>query len=301
MGTFRVTNKILFGDTANNLARNLAKFNQIQTIVSTGKRVRTMSDDPPAASLSLRAKIQLAEIEQWNKNITDAQGWLGFTDTALDQAQSLMRSVRALAVQGANATQSSESRAALADQVQQITRQLAQIGNSQFGTRYIFSGQATMSPTFTVVGDPPTAVNYTTDPGSTSNVVYQTGPNEFPEIGVRGDEAFAGVFETLIQLATDLNNGDSTAISNQRLAEIDQQLTQISRYRAEAGSRAQALEQQVNRYAQASMDLLQVRSNAEDADLVAAINEMRLSENVYQASLLASARIFDISLVSFLR
>ena len=154
----RVTDAMMFNSALNNLSRNLEQYVEVQRQVATGKRVTAVSDDPVGVSSSLRAKVRIAEMEQYSRNIDDAKSWMGFTDNALDQAVQLVREARDTAVAGANATESDDQRAARASQVGLIINQLIQIGNSTYDGRHIFAGQDTQNAPFAADADPPTTV-----------------------------------------------------------------------------------------------------------------------------------------------
>jgi flagellar hook-associated protein 3 FlgL len=301
----RVTDQILHNNALNNIARNLELYARAQQQVATGKRVTAFSDDPVAASTSLRAKIRIAELEQYGRNIDDAKLWMSLTDSALEQATDLLRSARDAAVAGANTATSPEYRQALASQVDTIIDQLIEIGNSAYGGRYIFAGQDTLNAPFAADGEPTAAVTYSDRAGADRDIVWEVGPADYRAINVRGDQVFGDgqgnlVFDSLIALRDNLANGEVDAISNDRLDEINGYIDQVVQYRGQVGTGIVALDGVKTTLESNRSELVALRSKSEDADMVKAITELQQRETVYQAALLSTARILQLGLVNYL-
>ena len=144
--------------SSNYLAQNfIATLDQQQTAlaatqqqISTGLKFTQASQDPAAATQSLDIQSTVSQLSQYSTNSNLAQSRLSIEDSSLSAVTNLLQSVRTLAVEAANATQTPETRASIAANIQQQIHGLLSLANTQDGTgQYIFAGTATGSRTGT--------------------------------------------------------------------------------------------------------------------------------------------------------
>ena len=125
----------------------------LQTQLSTGRRIQRPSQDPGAAIRTLAAQRQLEFKAQADTNLDSADTLLTATESVLSQAQSIMTDMRGLAVQVGNSTLSAEERNAANAQLQAAYARLTELGNSKFQDQYIFGGSNVASLPFKSVND----------------------------------------------------------------------------------------------------------------------------------------------------
>ncbi len=129
---------------------NLAR---TQQQIATGLRFSAPSQDPAAASQSLDIQATVDQIGQFATNSNLAQSRLSVEDSTLSTLTNLLQRVRNLSVQAANATQTPETRAAIATEIQQQLAGLVQLANTQDGSgQSLFSGTATATTPFSQSG-----------------------------------------------------------------------------------------------------------------------------------------------------
>ena len=80
---FRVTQQGMSNRAVSNMQRTLQKLQELQSQVSSNKRIQRPSDDPVGTISALRLRNDIDRSDQISRNITDAQGWLGTADDAL--------------------------------------------------------------------------------------------------------------------------------------------------------------------------------------------------------------------------
>lgn len=145
----RITNGIIqsqFLAAVNQMQTNLA---QTQNQIALGQSFTTPSQDPVAAGTVNNYNLALAQSQQFDRNANVAQNRLGLEDNALSQYQSALQSIRDLALQANNSSQTDQNRSAIAAQVQQIRDTLLSIANSQDGNgEYLFSGFSSKTQPF---------------------------------------------------------------------------------------------------------------------------------------------------------
>ena len=144
----RVNSATIYSTVLGNLRNNLDQVDLLNYQISSGNRIRYSSDDPVGTHQTMWYKSDLNRTEQYLKNINEAQDWLMATDSVLDKAGSIYQRVRVLTVQGANDTNVSLDRKAIAREVDQLLDELVNDANVQHGSRYLFGGNDTLNSTF---------------------------------------------------------------------------------------------------------------------------------------------------------
>jgi len=139
----RVTGGMLTNNLMYTLNNNLINMQKLETQMSTGKKISSASDNPIIASRSMKFRTNLAELEQYKRNISDANSWMNVTEQAVMNIESVLEKARELSVQGANGTLTNEDRDKLVEEFTQLKEQLIQEGNTTYAGRYIFSGYKT--------------------------------------------------------------------------------------------------------------------------------------------------------------
>ncbi len=156
-----------------------------QNGISTGLAFTTAAQDPVAAGLVDGYNQVLAQSQQFTSNGQSAQGSLNIEDNALTQVQSQLQSLRDLALEANNATESGTNLSAIATQVQQIQQSLLSVANTQDGSgNYIFGGYATQTQPFALTA---TGASYSGDQGQRQ---VQLGAAQTVTVGDNGDLVF---------------------------------------------------------------------------------------------------------------
>ncbi len=101
-------------------------------------------------------------------------------------------------------------------------------------------------------------------------------------------------------LIADLNANIAPGV-NGYIDKLDKQLSNVSAIRAEVGVKSNRLDLTLNRIDDDVINLKNLLSKNEDADMGEVIMRLKMEENVYRASLSGGARIIQPSLVDFLR
>jgi len=141
--------------TAMNALRNLQKTSDaVSTSIerlSSGLRINTAADDPAGLIISEGLRAQIDGLNQAVSNSQDASNLLKTGEGALTEVNSLLRSIRSLAVHAAN-TGVNDATAVQADQTQ-IQSALDSINRiasqTQFGTKHLLDGTAGVSAAVT--------------------------------------------------------------------------------------------------------------------------------------------------------
>jgi len=137
---FRVTSGMLKDTMLYNLQTAHRKMDRVQNQVATGKKASMPHQDPSGVINSMLFKSRLTELKQFQHNATDADSRLKFYDTALESVGNIMLRLKELSVQASNGSYNDHDRKIAASEVDQLLKQLVDIGNTQYKNETIFSG-----------------------------------------------------------------------------------------------------------------------------------------------------------------
>ena len=303
----RVTMSMLSERVRSNLIASSDQLLRAQNMVTTGKRISTPSDDPIGTGKSLSLRSALSSIEQYTRNIDVAQSQLTVTSAALDSVVNSVQQLRTLAISAASPALTTPARANLATQIEQIGKTLAGTGNTLHMGKYIFSGS--LSNTQPIIengaGTPPYIYQ-----GDSNQMAVRIGPGSSVQVGVTGDAVFnmgsvsvpgsPDIFTTVQNLRDAVLAGDVTAMSAQ-ITDIDANLSNTISIRSQVGEKLRRLDLSSDGLADSELNLSELLSKNEDADMAEALVALRVRENVYEAAISTAGRLLDVSLADFLQ
>lgn len=283
------------------MTTTFARLSAAQMEVSTGRRINAPSDDPTGTAQSLTLQNHLDVLEQYNRTLTQAKGYLNTTDGALSSVSELVRQARTLAVQAGSTTTTKEAEDSLAAQVQSIIKSLGTIGNSTYGNRYLFAGQR--SDTTPFVENTTGGFDYKGGQAATNDdaIRLDVGVGDSVQVNVSGEEAILPVIQVLTELRDRIKGGQTALISNDSLSKLDSAVQNVSRIRADVGSRTQHIDTVTQQNVNAKASFSKTLSDIQDVDIPTAVVELQSAQTAYQAALQSTARIGQISLLDFLR
>ena len=305
----RVTQGMMSRQLIRDLNANMLRNSVYQNQLSTGRKINKPSDDPIGMTFSMRYRSELAATDQYQRNVDAAVSSLEYIDKTLSQAGDVLQRVRELVVQGATGTNPPTAMDAIRTEIKQLYDQLVNIGNSQFNGKYVFNGQMTGTPPYSTVSlddtDPSKPKAYDSDP-DTGQIKYPVAPGVQIPVNVSGRDVFGGAsdpdnaFRILSDIYTALEQYDNVAVGN-TLGRLDSRIDQLLRMHTEVGARSNRVELIQERLNDMSINLQNLQSKTEDADIAEVITNLKMGENVYQASLSVGARLITPSLVDFLK
>jgi flagellin len=171
----------------NNLTSSQASLSQSLQRLSSGLRINSASDDAAGLAISQQFTTQINGTNQAVRNANDAVSEAQTTAGALNTIVNNLQSIRTLAVESANGSNSASDRAALNNQVQQ---QIAEI--TQIAQQTTFNGLNVLN-------------------GSSGTTVYQVGANVGDTIAVSLQQGVAS--NQIGQYATGTGQVTATALT----------------------------------------------------------------------------------------
>lgn len=192
--SFRINTNVSAQNALRHLSHNQMEMQTTIGRLSSGMRINSAADDPAGLIISEGMRSQLKGIEQAIRNSQDAVNMSKTAEAALDEIQSLLRNVRALAVHSANtavvdATSLEANQTQIRSTIQSINRIAEQ---TQFGNKKLLNGT---SGTLANV----TSVNYVSSiymGGTFAGSTVQSGAITVAKVvqGTRGSVALGNTF-----------------------------------------------------------------------------------------------------------
>lgn len=287
----RVANKAIYDSVKYNLGSISEELNKANEIVSTGKRINNLSDDPVGLTQSLNIRSTLSSIEQMGRNISYGNSWLTASESALTNVQNIISDTKALCVQMASGTTGSGQRSSAAGTVQNMLDEIVSLGNTDVGGNYIFAGSKTDTIPFAQ------DCAYT---GDNNPFTIKISKNSFVEVGSDGDAVFGSIFNTLSNLKTALETNDVGGIQD-AMGYLDGRFDDISAKISDVGSKMNRMEIKDKIYQDLNFSNTERLSKIEDADIAGAIMNLKAAELTYQAALASSSTVMRLTLVDYLK
>ncbi len=294
----RITQKAVALTSLQGLNRNLDQFGKLQQQLTSGRLINAPSDSPTGTNKAMQTRSEQAAVEQFARNLSDADSWLSITDSTLQNMLDVTRRVRDLTVQGASTGNSSAaSRRALATEVDSLHGSLLGLANTTIQGRPVFGGITTGTKAYDDTG----AFVGMAVPGG--DVLRRVSFTEEVRVDLTGREAFgpdgADLFAVVAQIADDLVN-DPEAL-DQGLVDLDAAMRRMLGAVADVGARAA----RVDREKQINTDLalaLEIQlGEVESIDLPGTMMRLQMQEVGYQAALQATAKAISPTLMDYLR
>lgn len=287
----RITNKMMADNITAQLFRQSEQMARTQEHIITGKRINRASDDPAGISSVLSYRKTIAGLEQYNDNITKAKLHIDTVDSVLGMVGELLREAKEIAYDTAP-----DMRAELAVEVAALREQVLQMANYQLDDKYVFNGDTTDTAPYS--GAPWT---YGPDTGSKDVTI---GENLSVSITADGSAIFGpngnNVFDILDRLETALNAANATAIQAE-IAELDAAVDRINTVRTQNAGIYKRLEATENHYSYFKVNVEEMLSKTENADIAEAIIDFQVQKTAYESTLSTSAMVLQKSLIDFLR
>jgi flagellar hook-associated protein 3 FlgL len=282
-----------------NLNHNYNRMSKLEEQLSTGRRINKPSDDPVGITYALRYRSELSMNDQYQRNITEAKSAVEHLDTVLGQINDLITRVKELAIRGISDTSPPEARNSIGQELSGIYDQLVTLSNDQVNGKFIFNGQLTTTAPY----DPATAGTLDVD---SADILLPLAPGVEIATNVSGNQVFGAsgdpdnLFMVVKQIRDAMLNNTPDSARN-AIPLLDDRLNKFLGIRAEVGARANRIDMLDNRNQIMGDTLNGLLGKTEDADIAETIMNLKMDENVYQASLSTGARIIQPSLVDYLK
>lgn len=278
-----------------------SRMGEAERQIATGEKYERPSAAPTEAGAIVDSRNRLNRLKQFLRNQDSAQQWLGAADSTLQSTANSLSRARNLALQAINGATNQDGMDAVASELRSVANQVLSLSNTKVDGRPIFGGTTGGDQAFDATGA------YVGDTGITRRRVTD---DITMDIGVAGSQVFGDVnaadpyngsaYQMLNQLADDLEAGNVTA-AQAGLDGIDKASDRVLTELGRVGGLASRLDDIGQLTLGEEERFVNRLSIAGDTDMAEAIVRLRSAEVSYQATLSASSRALNRSLLDFLR
>lgn len=277
----------------------------LQQKIATGKAIEVASQDPIAFSDIGRMRGQIANIEQYSRNILRANEKLNMEDNVLMQSANAMIRIQELAVFASNATVNAVDRKAIATEVSLLQDMLIDLANTKDATgSSLFGGYVSQDALFQK--DLEGIVQYH---GDDNEIFAAIGDGIKININASGTDAFMRIpttrapsGESLFQIVKDtidaLQKGEAPLDIGKGLEEAIDHLTQRQTVTGTKMSRLQSQEESLDAFKFSAKSIL---SGTEDTNIEAVVSQLKQKLLSLEASQASFVKITELSLFNYLR
>jgi flagellin len=267
--SLRIQNNVEAMGAHRALLQNNDKLAKSMERLSSGYRINRAADDAAGLAISERMRAQINGVEQANRNAQDGISMVQTAEGSLDEVHSMLQRVRELAVQFKNGSLSSNDRAAIQTEVNQLASEIERIGSSAE-----FNGIKVLNAAVTIT--------------------FQVGANDSDSVGVGTISLGASISSAVFALSSSANTD---------LADIDAAIDAVSQQRSTFGAVQNRFEHLMNGLSVYRENLVSSESRIRDVDMAEEMTQMTKYQILQQAgtSMLAQANQLPQSVLSLLR
>ena len=178
----RISTSGKYSQLVADMQKQLNNYNKLTKQLASGSKITSITEDPIAAVNILNTNRQLGQIDTFSQNVEIAQKELSALDDLMDLANGYLSTAWDKAVQANNQTYSETSLKALKVEIDELTKTMVDLANTEYDNNYIFSGANTKT------------IPYTID--ENGDITYHGTPHDNPDY-IRQTEVADGVFEVI--------------------------------------------------------------------------------------------------------
>lgn len=269
--------------------------------MSTGRKVSMPSDGPASEAAMIDENSRSASADQYNANSESLKEVLSTADGTLNSVVTLLQRASTLGVEGASTgTLNQSDLDSIANEVQGISSEMLSLANSSYAGQYVFAGTATSAAPY--VADATTGdVTYV---GNDQQNNVQIGTGLSVSANLPGSSLFsqtgANVFTALQTMISALKSGSSTDISG-AVTLVGTALNAVDSARVFYGNTINELTSNESYLGQEKVNIASYQNTLVGADPAAAVTAVQQAEYARNATVAASAKMNQVSLLDYLK
>ena len=286
----RISTRMFQDSALRSIRGNLETLATLQEQAATGRRIRTVSDDPGAATQIMRSEAEARDFERFRQSGIEASTRLNTEDVVLTSARDLLKQASGLAVGVAGRDPADPERQAMVAAIEQLRQEMVAYGNTRVGNEYIFGGASSTVPPFqpdgTYVGD-----------GVVRQIEIDRGV--LMPTNHAGDSVFSGALQGLADLEQQLRTGTSATI-DAAMNNLQTAGEQLVMAQSETGTRLQQISATSDSLALRTANLLDQRDRLRDVDPAEAALKVVTAQSALERAYAAIGKVMSTNLLDYL-
>lgn len=299
----RITNKNIVNNYMYGMQKNLQNMQKLNTEMNTQKVINKVSDDPYNATKIMQMKTEIADIEKFNYNCDEIQGWVDTTDDALNKVGSITSEIRTL-LNSINDTYTQGEVDAIKKDIKEKVKELGESLNATYAGKYIFGGSILDEKPINVIEEADGSVRIEINPNINNedlkaeisngmSIDYNLSLNEV--FGADGLNILNDMLTTLDKEPFDVNE------IIQVKDNLDNFMQNVLDCRSTIGSKSKAVESIKNNNISNLENVTITMSQIQDADFAEKFIELKTAELAYNASVQVGTKLFQSTILDFIR
>jgi flagellar hook-associated protein 3 FlgL len=288
-----------------------AALSRLQQQASSGNRILAPEDDPLGSVAVINYTAQDAAFSADLANVNTATTVLNVGVSTLQSASDAVVSAKSLAIEANNPANDQNGLNAIATEVDSLLQRLTSLANTQNSGQYLFGGTKTQQPPF--VTDAAGHVSYV---GGQQRANVPVSPGQTVDTNYVGSAVFqapnpAGgtddAFQTLANLSATLRNtaglsssAQAQALTNS-LAALERINNNIQSAIGEQSASLQNLNGLQSHIQDVQLQTKQLSGGIQSADMASVVTQLQEQQNLFQATLATTAKMFSQSLLDFIK
>jgi flagellar hook-associated protein 3 FlgL len=275
------------------------QFASAQWQVSSGRRLRTSSDDPLAAQSAVNDQAELGTLDSYSRASDSAISRLAMLDSVLGDVVDKITQALTAAQSARGSSVTASGRAAASGMLTSLRESIAGDINTTFNGNYLFSGSKATTPAYVQVagvwtyqGD---AVAVTLDVDRSRSVTLATSGQAI----LQGSDS-SDVLSVIDSLAAAAASGDTAGL-NTGMDALNRAFRRAAAAQGQVGTDQQNVSDGQAQLATLRLASIARLSKDQDANVVEAIARMNQAQITYQAALGAVASASKVSLLDYLK
>jgi flagellar hook-associated protein 3 FlgL len=298
----RITDRVLADTLTSNLASASERVYEKEKVVLSGKILQKPSDNPVDTTNSLLFRTRLSDIEQYQRNITQAQEYLNQTETVLSDLSGVIDNVNIAATAGASGSNSTGEQTSLTQQVNYYLEQMLTFANNSSNGVYLLAGTNNDQAPYQAIRNAAGEIVDVKTNGTGGDINNRIGENMSIKANINGQDVFEkdrNLFSTVIKIRDDLRADNAEGLRGD-LMQLSASGENLISTQSLIGSRLNRLSAAEARAEKDAVNFKEYISNIEDADSSKAILDYQMELSALQSSQQAGARLLNQSLLDFL-
>jgi flagellar hook-associated protein 3 FlgL len=268
--------------------------------LSTGKSVSVPSDNPAASADMVQNTIETGQIDQYTQNVSGVLSTVQTADASLSSVVSSLTQAISLGTAGANGTNTTANRQAIATQVQGLLASVVSQANTSYQGAYLFGGTAGTTAPYTADASAPTGYTYN---GNSDTNSVAIGDEMSVQVNLPGSQIFSNstnnVIGSLSSLVTALQSGSTADIGTATNA-VSSALSYVGQQRVFYGNVESQLNSQDTALQQDTVSLASQATSLIGVDTATAATNLSQAEADNSAALAAAAKVLPNTLLNYL-
>lgn len=302
----RIATNNSYTDFLKNMVTTETKLHYTMGQLSSFKEVSKSSEDPLLVSKIMNLNVAIDRNETQNLEIKDAISWSNTQDGILASVSDSMLRIKTLIQSSANTTSAAAEMEANKNEIQQNIEAIVEALNTNFDGRYLFAGDKTTEPPFSVVKNAQ---------GETYGIAYNGSDVNLPReisdgvtvnlvtdgnqlMGKNGAENLNDFFNQVID---SFDNSNRDAMANELLGKADNFRDNFVNVRTKVGSIYNRLKSAQDRNETEKLNLKESLSNRQDVDIAEKYMQFQNEMLAYNATMSMGTKIMQTSILDYVR